>query len=137
MLAISDRQLHTHFHYLLNKIFATRSAYPVDNTQKALIPYLMQCIWSMHRLLDTFPLYLYYELLLQLNTYGRGVLIWECWVLLIYRLYFCQNIPTLITNLILILHMANNTSFIYVPCMHTATDYIMLLNCYSTFTPWK
>ena len=32
--------------------------------QEVLIRYLTQCVWSMYRLLDTLPLYLYYELLM-------------------------------------------------------------------------
>ena len=43
--------------------------------QQVLIQYLTQSVWSMYRLLDTLPLYLYYELLILPDLENQDTLI--------------------------------------------------------------
>ena len=58
MLIISNTQLH-----LIKYRCACWYEHLSSWHQVLLIWYLTQCVWSMYRLLDTLPLYLYYELL--------------------------------------------------------------------------
>ena len=55
--------------------------------QEVLVRYLTQCVWSKYRLLDTLPLYLYYELLV-LHMWPDCIFKWSGYARLAATFYF-------------------------------------------------